>query len=58
MTEILVVVDECVQCGCHIYLHNTFYRTNMGRVHEDCFDDFAYATLGAELTEGFEGLLD
>jgi hypothetical protein len=56
--DVEVIVDYCEQCGGEIYLHNPFYRTNIGRIHEDCFDDFAYATLGAELVEGFEGLLD
>lgn len=56
--EVLVVVAECVQCGHEIYLHNSFYRTNLGRVHEDCMDDLVEAELGAELVEGFEGLLD
>jgi hypothetical protein len=56
--EIQVVVADCVQCGHHIYLHNTYWKTKLGRVHEDCMSDLVEAELDAVLTEGFEGLLD
>lgn len=56
--QILVSVGKCEQCGGDIYMHNTFYRTTKGRVHEDCFDEFSHDYFQAELVEGIEGLLD
>lgn len=55
--DIEVIVAECEQCGTEIYLHNPFYKTNHGKVHEDCFEEFAEEALEAELVEGFEGLI-
>lgn len=51
-----VVVAECEHCGGEIYLSEEYKRTNHGKVHEDCFEDFAVDVLKAETVEGFEGL--
>ncbi len=53
-----VVVGDCEHCGAEIYMENEHYRTNLGRVCYDCFDEFAENTLEAELVTGLEGVLD
>lgn len=53
-----VVVGECEHCGAEIYMDNEHYRTNQGRVCEECFQEFAEGFLEAELVSGIEGVLD
>lgn len=55
--KVEVIVGFCEHCGGEVYLGDEHYRTNEGRVHQECFMEFAESVLDAELVEGLEGAL-
>lgn len=44
------VVSKCEECGAEIY--DTYYKTNIGNVHYECFEEFVDSFLELELIEG------
>lgn len=48
-----IIVGECEHCGGEIYFPELYKKTRIGKIHEDCFDDFVSAYLDAEDVEGF-----
>ena len=52
-----IIVASCEQCGGEIYLSEAYYKTNLGNVHEECYEEFAECALDAEVVEGLDGLV-
>lgn len=40
------IAHFCEYCGTPIYVGEEFLGTDEGRVHEDCFDEFAWQVMG------------
>jgi hypothetical protein len=47
------IIGYCEQCGGEIY-SEPHWKTVDGRVHEECFDEFAQLALEAEMVDGVE----
>lgn len=52
-----IIVGLCEECGGEIYYQEIYKKTKVGKIHEDCYEDYCDGYFQTETVEGLEGLI-